>query len=79
MIRGPYSFYAQMFAIEVAHGDFIARYGEAQEKAFVREGDHVIGVLRLIARFNVAGLRRGIISEFLKGCYSPSNGVILHS
>ncbi len=41
VIRGPYSFYAQTFAIEVDHGDFIARYGEVQETAFVREGDHV--------------------------------------
>ena len=41
MIR-PYPFYAKTFAIEIDHGAFLARYGEVQETAFVRKGDHVV-------------------------------------
>jgi murein DD-endopeptidase MepM/ murein hydrolase activator NlpD len=41
VIRGPYTFYAGTSAIEIDHGKFIARYGEVQSDAFVREGDTV--------------------------------------
>lgn len=41
VIRGPYPFYAETFAIEIDHGSFVVRYGEVQASAFVREGDHV--------------------------------------
>ena len=41
MIRGPYPFYCETFALEVDHGDFLARYGEIQAKATVKEGDRV--------------------------------------
>jgi biotin carboxyl carrier protein len=41
VVRGPYPFYAQTYAIEVDHGDFLARYGEVQGDAFVRKGDRV--------------------------------------
>jgi hypothetical protein len=39
--RGPYDFYAQTSAIEIDHGEFLARYGEVQREALVREGDRV--------------------------------------
>jgi len=40
--RGPYPFYRQTFALEVDHGDFLARYGEIQAKTTVKEGDTVL-------------------------------------
>ncbi|MFO1485949.1 MAG: peptidoglycan DD-metalloendopeptidase family protein [Verrucomicrobiaceae bacterium] len=43
VVRGPYPFYAETYALEVDHGSFIARYGEIQQSAFVREGDRVVG------------------------------------
>jgi murein DD-endopeptidase MepM/ murein hydrolase activator NlpD len=39
--RGPYPFYCETFALEVDHGDFLARYGEIQAKTTVKEGDRV--------------------------------------
>jgi murein DD-endopeptidase MepM/ murein hydrolase activator NlpD len=39
--RGPYPFYCQTFALEVDHGDFLARYGEIQASTTVKEGDSV--------------------------------------
>jgi len=39
--RGPYPFYCQTFALEIDHGDFLARYGEIQAKTAVKEGDRV--------------------------------------
>jgi len=41
VVRGPYPFYAETFALEVDHGDFIARYGEIQGATFVKAGDTV--------------------------------------
>ena len=41
VIRGPYPFYCQTFALEVDHGDFLARYGEIQAKTTVKQGDKV--------------------------------------
>lgn len=41
VIRGPYSFYAGTYALEIDHGSFIARYGEIQSATFVRQGDRV--------------------------------------
>jgi murein DD-endopeptidase MepM/ murein hydrolase activator NlpD len=41
VVRGPYAFYQGTFALEIDHGAFLARYGEIQESAFVRAGDHV--------------------------------------
>jgi hypothetical protein len=42
VIRGPYDFYADTYAIEIDHGTFLARYGEVQQSTFVREGDRVV-------------------------------------
>ena len=39
--RGPYPFYCETFALEVDHGDFLARYGEIQKTTIVKEGDRV--------------------------------------
>jgi murein DD-endopeptidase MepM/ murein hydrolase activator NlpD len=39
--RGPYSFYCETFALEVDHGEFLARYGEIQKTTTVKEGDRV--------------------------------------
>jgi murein DD-endopeptidase MepM/ murein hydrolase activator NlpD len=39
--RGPYPFYCQTFALEIDHGDFLARYGEIQAITGVKEGDRV--------------------------------------
>jgi len=39
--RGPYPFYCATFALEVDHGDFLARYGEIQARTTVKEGDRV--------------------------------------
>ena len=41
VVRGPYPFYCQTFALEVDHGDFLARYGEIQAKTTVKQGDKV--------------------------------------
>ena len=39
--RGPYEFYEGTYALEVDHGAFLARYGEIQKSALVRQGDRV--------------------------------------
>ena len=39
--RGPYPFYCETFALEVDHGDFLARYGEIQAITTVKQGDRV--------------------------------------
>ena len=41
VIRGPYPFYCETFALEVDHGEFLARYGEIQKTTTVREGDTI--------------------------------------
>lgn len=41
VVRGPVPFYAGTYSVEIDHGDFLARYGEVQGEAFVRQGDHV--------------------------------------
>jgi murein DD-endopeptidase MepM/ murein hydrolase activator NlpD len=38
---GPYPFYEGTYALEVDHGAFLARYGEIQQSAMVRQGDRV--------------------------------------
>ncbi len=39
--RGPYPFYCETFALEVDHGEFLARYGEIQKATTVKEGDRI--------------------------------------
>ena len=39
--RGPYPFYCETFALEIDHGEFLARYGEIQKTTTVKEGDTI--------------------------------------
>ena len=39
--RGPYPFYCGTFALEIDHGEFLARYGEIQAITAVKQGDRV--------------------------------------
>jgi len=54
VMRGPYAFYCETFALEVDHGSFLARYGEIQGKtevtagATVRAGQKIARVGHLI-------------------------------
>ena len=41
VVQGPYPFYQGTYALEVDHGAFLARYGEIQQAALVRPGEHV--------------------------------------
>ena len=41
VIRGPYPFYCETFALEIDHGPFLARYGEIQSKTEVGTGASV--------------------------------------
>ena len=41
VIRGPYAFYCETFALEIDHGPFIARYGEIQSQTEVKAGAKV--------------------------------------
>jgi len=40
--RGPYPFYCETFALEVDHGECLARYGEIQAVTAVKQGDRVL-------------------------------------
>jgi murein DD-endopeptidase MepM/ murein hydrolase activator NlpD len=54
VIRGPYAFYCETFALEIDHGPLLARYGEIQGKtevtarATVRAGQKIASVGHLI-------------------------------
>jgi tetratricopeptide (TPR) repeat protein len=41
VVRGPYPFYCETFALEIDHGPFLARYGEIQSNTEVLAGDRV--------------------------------------
>jgi murein DD-endopeptidase MepM/ murein hydrolase activator NlpD len=41
VIAGPYHFYLGVYAIEIKHRFFTARYGEVKQKTLVKAGDHV--------------------------------------
>ena len=43
VVRAPYPFYAETYAVEIDHGPFVARYGEIapEDTARVQEGQHV--------------------------------------
>ena len=55
--RGPYPFYCQTFALEVDHGDFLARYGEIQAKTTVKEGDRVHAGEQIAKVGHLVGIR----------------------
>lgn len=70
VVRGPYPFYCETFAVEVDHGAFIARYGEmAPETVWpVEEGDAVekgqrVGRVGILKRPD--GSRLGVPSMML--------------
>jgi len=41
VIRGPYPFYCETYALEVHHGNYVIRYGEVQRHTMVRQGERV--------------------------------------
>jgi murein DD-endopeptidase MepM/ murein hydrolase activator NlpD len=41
VVRGAWPFYLGTSSIEIDHGEFLARYGEVQNEALVRTGEHV--------------------------------------
>ena len=41
VVRGPYPFYCETFALEIDHGSFLARYGEIQSSTDVHAGSTV--------------------------------------
>lgn len=41
VLRDPYHFYDVVFALEIDHGDFVARYGEIRPDCPLRVGDRV--------------------------------------
>ena len=41
VVRGPYAFYCETYALEIDHGTFVARYGEIQSQAEVKSGARV--------------------------------------
>ncbi|AKT42605.1 peptidoglycan-binding protein [Chondromyces crocatus] len=53
---GPYYFYANTYAIEVNHGDFVARYGEVQKDSPVRKGDKVKAGQRIARVGHLVGI-----------------------
>lgn len=57
VIRGPYYFYCDTYALEVDHGDFVIRYGEIQSKTTVREGDKVQAGQRIARVGHLVGIR----------------------
>ena len=57
VVRGPYLFYAETYAIEIDHGAFVARYGEIQATAFVRQGDSVVAGQPIAQVGHLVGIR----------------------
>lgn len=47
VIQGPYYFYAGTWALEIHHGELVARYGEVQKDTPVRRGDKVAAGQRI--------------------------------
>lgn len=61
VVRGPYAFYQGTFALEIDHGPFLARYGEIQQSAFVREGDRVIAGQPIARVGNLIGITNSML------------------
>ena len=55
--RGPYPFYCETFALEVDHGEFLARYGEIQKTTTVKEGDRVQAGQQIAKVGHLIGIR----------------------
>ena len=57
VIRGPYPFYCETFALEIDHGSVLARYGEIQSKTDVSAGDTVRAGQKIARVGHLVGIR----------------------
>ena len=57
VIRGPYPFYCETFALEIDHGPILARYGEIQSKTDVTAGDTVRAGQKIARVGHLVGIR----------------------
>lgn len=73
VVRGPYPFYQGTYALEIDHGPFLARYGEIQQSAFVREGDRVTAGQPIAKVGNLIGITNSMLHLELydKSAYGP--------
>jgi murein DD-endopeptidase MepM/ murein hydrolase activator NlpD len=58
---GPYAFYQGTYALEVDHGSFLARYGEIQQHAFVKQGDDVAAGQQIAKVGNLIGITNSML------------------
>jgi murein DD-endopeptidase MepM/ murein hydrolase activator NlpD len=57
VVRGPYPFYCQTFALEIDHGSFLARYGEIQSSTDVHTGGTVRAGQRIAKVGHLVGIQ----------------------
>jgi murein DD-endopeptidase MepM/ murein hydrolase activator NlpD len=57
VVRGPYPFYCETFALEIDHGSVLARYGEIQRKTDVTAGDTVRAGQKIATVGHLVGIR----------------------
>lgn len=57
VVRGPYPFYCETFALEIDHGSFIARYGEIQSSTEVSAGNSVRAGQKIAAVGHLIGIQ----------------------
>jgi murein DD-endopeptidase MepM/ murein hydrolase activator NlpD len=57
VIRGPYAFYCETFALEIDHGSFLARYGEIQSKTEVTSGATVHAGQKIASVGHLVGIQ----------------------
>jgi len=57
VMRGPYPFYCETFALEIDHGPFLARYGEIQSKTEVTAGAKVKAGQRIASVGHLVGIQ----------------------
>ena len=57
VIRGPYPFYCETFALEIDHGSVLARYGEIQGNTDVTAGDRVRAGQKIARVGHLVGIR----------------------
>ena len=75
VIRGPYAFYCQTYALEIDHGSFLARYGEIQSQTEVKAGAKVRAGQRIAKVGHLVGIQ--VPSDMLhlelydKSCSGP--------
>ena len=75
VIRGPYAFYCETYALEIDHGSFLARYGEIQSQTEVKAGAKVRAGQRIAKVGHLVGIQ--VPSDMLhlelydKSCSGP--------